>query len=85
VTKQVRNLKRQDNKDNKGATRIALLAITVALFLDTAFMILGDFQAILFGAITKQEFLQSTQPVLVFIRLLVLYAVWRFYRLVEYK
>lgn len=60
-------------------TRVTIFTITVALLANNAVYLTSDIFGLLFNQ--KQAFLQQNQPIILIVQLLILYAVWRFYKL----
>jgi hypothetical protein len=80
--RQLVNLIRHPDGNGKAATRAALFLLTMFFFLDTSFSLLGDL-GFFFAGVDKQLFLQQSQFVLLLLKLFGLYAIWRFYRLIN--
>lgn len=84
LVRQLRNIVEHSATNGKLATRTALLALTFGLFFDNAVYVYGGFVQILTGR-GYMQFLGDAQLLLLTGKVLVLIAVWKFYRLIYHE
>lgn len=71
--------KRRRNLNGMKDTRISLFLLTLSIFLESAYVGYADFLAV--GGSRRGEFFNDTLYLLVFVRLVMLYSIYKFYRL----
>lgn len=84
LVRQLVNIFDHPATNGKLATRTALLALTFGLFFDTSVYVYGAILQIITGH-GYMQFLGEAQAILFIGKLLVLLAVWKFYRLIYHE
>lgn len=80
LVKQFINIILRPATNGLAKTRKVLLTLTVAIWTEVVFFAIYDIHALILG-VGRLEWITQAQLAVILVRIIMLYAVWRFYRL----